>query len=400
MKALTKILTLSMALAVVAWSCKPESSVEPKKDGAPELGLVNDHPQPEPPCMPAVSYPFIDESGHHEANPDPSYYTRDWAYGTITVRNSPDILYLQIDATGAWNIAGARIFVGQCSQVSFRPDGTVNTESFPYQTDVNPVRQAWDYLFPMSELDMDAQGCACVVTYMEVCGLDANGDCSANRWVWGDGGQRLGTDGYSMTVCPIACPEGRPEMECYALNRPAGVNSASLRVVMQKGNPPFTYTWSTGYVEQGVAGGGWTSQPVVVSPTVTTQYSVTVTDSRAVSPDTIFFTVYPTASGCCAVPTANPSTNLSAWNCTNGNGQQKVKVCHLPPGNPANRQNLCIAVSALPAHIVDFKPISTPCMGHHSGCHIGPCDPCGPGSSNSSIAAAQAFMQQYGCPGN
>lgn len=88
-------------------------------------------------------------------------------------------------------------------------------------------------------------------------------------------------------------------------------------------------------------------------------------------------TVTPT----CEIPTPSPGDDLSEWYCGNGNGQQKVTVCHLPPGNPANMQEICIAVSALPAHVQEFKPINNPTMGHNSGCHIGPCDPCGPGSS-------------------
>lgn len=97
----------------------------------------------------------------------------------------------------------------------------------------------------------------------------------------------------------------------------------------------------------------------------------------------------------CTVPTPGPGDDLSAFACGNGNGQAKVTVCHIPPGNPANMQEICIAVSALPAHIIDFKPANNPCMGHHSGCHIGPCDPCGPGSTND--FAAQLVNP---CPGN
>ena len=99
----------------------------------------------------------------------------------------------------------------------------------------------------------------------------------------------------------------------------------------------------------------------------------------------------------CAVPTGiGPGDDLSAFECGNGKGQVKVNVCHLPPGNPANMQEICIAVSALPAHIIDFKPANDPCMGHHSGCHLGPCDPCGPGST----AAAAGSLIDANCPGN
>src|SRR5438128_1928266 len=34
-----------------------------------------------------------------------------------------------------------------------------------------------------------------------------------------------------------------------------------------------------------------------------------------------------------------------------GGGQQKVQVCHRPPGNPSNYQTITIGVPALPAHL-------------------------------------------------
>lgn len=103
----------------------------------------------------------------------------------------------------------------------------------------------------------------------------------------------------------------------------------------------------------------------------------------------------------CVVPSVAPGDDLSEYECTKGNGQTKFNVCHLPPGNPANMQSICIAESALDAHIIDFKPIDNPCMGHHSGCHIGPCDPCGPGSTiDQSAKDAADFAAKHGCTGN
>lgn len=106
------------------------------------------------------------------------------------------------------------------------------------------------------------------------------------------------------------------------------------------------------------------------------------------------------AAPACGIPSvtvANTST-LAEWDCTPGNSNNhKVNVCHVPPGNPANRHTICIDYSALPAHVIDFKPADNRCMGHISGCHIGPCDPCGPGSSEDAIARAAAYAQQYNC---
>jgi len=95
----------------------------------------------------------------------------------------------------------------------------------------------------------------------------------------------------------------------------------------------------------------------------------------------------------CLVPTGiGPNGNLSAYARMGG---KKYAICHLPPGNPANIQNIEIGKDALAAHIVDFKPLDNPCLGHHSGCHLGECDPCGAGSS---LDAARKIEGQ--CPGN
>ncbi len=102
----------------------------------------------------------------------------------------------------------------------------------------------------------------------------------------------------------------------------------------------------------------------------------------------------------CEVPVVAPGDNHDAFSCRKGSGEVKFTVCHLPPGNPDNMQEICISETALPAHIIDFKPADNPCMGHHSGCHIGPCDPCGAGSSVDNALRSAAFAEENSCPGN
>ena len=66
--------------------------------------------------------------------------------------------------------------------------------------------------------------------------------------------------------------------------------------------------------------------------------------------------------------------------CRSGNSpQHKVWVCHIPPGNPNNPQDICIDWSGVPAHVARFRaPGSNPNQGHDSGCEIGKCgsNPC------------------------
>ncbi len=49
----------------------------------------------------------------------------------------------------------------------------------------------------------------------------------------------------------------------------------------------------------------------------------------------------------------------SSWKC--GNNNNKVSICHVPPGNPANAHTICVSPNAVPAHL------------GHAGDYVGPC---------------------------
>jgi hypothetical protein len=44
-------------------------------------------------------------------------------------------------------------------------------------------------------------------------------------------------------------------------------------------------------------------------------------------------------------------------------GEEKVTICHIPPGNPENRHEITVGASAVPAHILNH------------GDHVGSCTP-------------------------
>lgn len=52
------------------------------------------------------------------------------------------------------------------------------------------------------------------------------------------------------------------------------------------------------------------------------------------------------------------------WKC--GNNNNKIILCHIPPGNPSNVQTLCISVNAIASHV------------QNHGCFVGPCVECSP----------------------
>ena len=93
-----------------------------------------------------------------------------------------------------------------------------------------------------------------------------------------------------------------------------GEQSATLTAMPGGGNPPYTYLWSTSD----------TTQSITVSPTVTTHYSVTVTD----------------AENCTSTDTV--SVNVIDIRC--GNNNHKVYVCH-------NGLVICVDIHSVPAHL-------------------------------------------------
>lgn len=123
------------------------------------------------------------------------------------------------------------------------------------------------------------------------------------------------------------------------------------------GTPGYTYQWSY----PGIANAG-SSASLTVCPDTTTEYTLTVTD----------------ANGCvCTSTQIVHAYNVSTCN-ANGN---KILVCHVPPGNPANEHNVCIGASAVQPHVLGANG--------HGTCYLGPCgyDPC-TGSKNGADQVA------------
>jgi hypothetical protein len=98
---------------------------------------------------------------------------------------------------------------------------------------------------------------------------------------------------------------------------------ATLSANADGGTPGYSYTWNAGI-----------GQDVTVCPQESGSYTVTATD----------------ANGC----TATDDLWVCVVNvqCQQGNsGNYGVEMCQIPPGNPNNAHTICIAPSAVPAHL-------------------------------------------------
>jgi hypothetical protein len=103
-------------------------------------------------------------------------------------------------------------------------------------------------------------------------------------------------------------------------------------------SPPYTFAWDPAPLSQVDTGN---TSIAAVQPDATTSYLVTVTDSK----------------GC----TETSGVDVVVFDVTCGKKGQKVEVCHVPPGNPANEHEICISPNAVPDHLAH-------------GDRLGPCD--------------------------
>jgi hypothetical protein len=93
-----------------------------------------------------------------------------------------------------------------------------------------------------------------------------------------------------------------------------GLQQATLTATATGGRPPYSYLWSNTDI----------TQSTIVSPVITTSYTVTVTDDLGI--------------------TATDQVTVTVIDVRCGNGNKKVLVCH-------NGQSNCISPNAVPAHL-------------------------------------------------
>lgn len=131
----------------------------------------------------------------------------------------------------------------------------------------------------------------------------------------------------AIAVSPVTTIPGH---ESYTIYLGYGAQSVTLTASGADGTPGYSYSWSTGA----------STAAISVSPTVTTTYSVVITD----------------ANGC----TKTVTQKIKVIDARCGNNNNKVLVCHIPSGNNSNPQSVCISANAVQTHL-------------DHGCYVGPC---------------------------
>jgi len=102
-----------------------------------------------------------------------------------------------------------------------------------------------------------------------------------------------------------------------------------LTPVITGGVAPYSYAWTSN--DPGVNGATTASVTACNTQELTRSYTVLITG----------------ANGCQATATVN-LTYINI-NCSSNNNTVKVKVCHLPSGNPGNCKTVCVSINAVQA---------------------------------------------------
>ena len=278
--------------------------------------------------------------------------------------NGDDVEYFVADFSVA---SGWYIETGKCnfsveSAFAFTNGIPQITQDW-FNDDVNPLVNKWQMRKRMTDLPQGGFSVALNLTLVKLnlYSQIVNGSMTS---VWGKNPDwNNSASGYYSAASPFLT--NFPIGACFSATWPAATNQcvsiytgapalgcAELTPSVVGTTGPVTYAWSNGA----------TTSSINVCPTAATTYTVSVSDAGA--PFAI----------------VNYDVNVIDASCGNGNGNNphhKVTVCHHPPGNPANVQNICIDWSGVPAHVARFRPAGSK-QGHDSGCEIGACgsNPC------------------------
>jgi hypothetical protein len=134
---------------------------------------------------------------------------------------------------------------------------------------------------------------------------------------------------------------------------------ADLNGSASGGCSEYSYSWTDGGI------GIFAGEDINVCPSVSSDYTLTVTDQN----------------GCSA--TDEVHVCVVDVTCFAGNSQnQKVEVCHTPPGNSGNSHTICINESAVAAHLAH-------------GCSLGACDEQGVCSTASSRMSVSELHEEH-----
>jgi hypothetical protein len=362
----SKTLITALAFCGLLWSCTADK-VAPKGE-APTLGKFGENPHPimNPGCSDTAFMRLQSTDGSFKVNNLSGANQPDW--GSVYILNGNDSIGIYITMATGQMIDFAKSRLDIASNFSFDSNGRPVTINDFQAIDVNPLVNKYALFLNKNDISKDANNCFAIALNLTILRASFLGTVIPgsvrNVWAyntqWDNAQSQFASPSpYLLNWCWELCPPVWPEPVAVCAKAYTGMpgnnGCASISPDVTGATGTLTYAWDNGS----------TAASLTVCPTATTTYRVSVSDANGPFSVTDF------------------NVNVADVNCRAGNSpHHKVRVCHIPPGNPANQQNICIDWSGVPAHVERFRPLGSnglPVqMGHNSGCEIGVCgsNPC------------------------
>ena len=372
MSAYKRMLFACVGLGLALQACSPDT-VQPRdpSEPSPKIGLLEEHPLRTPFCSRFDTLPLISEDGNLRVNycGNAPCTGLQAPWGSVEVYNSDTVFVANFALATNWFIDLSSSEFALANSFQFGNGGIPISNQDWFSYTIDPRSNRWQLVVNKSAILSGPDNCfafAANITVLRRISFLQGWDLNSRRrlWVYNDqwnvaGSPQQSTSPYLDPWCWSFCPPAPSDTLCAvtygglpASAGDAGCADLAAPSVTTLTSSALTYAWSTG----------------ASSPTISAcdpgQYVVTITESPSREPVAVYaFDV--------------TSSDIS---CRSGNSpQHKVWVCHIPPGNPNNPQDICIDWSGVPAHVARFRaPGSNPNQGHDSGCEIGKCgsNPC------------------------
>jgi len=181
-----------------------------------------------------------------------------------------------------------------------------------------------------------------------------------STYMWSPGGSL----DDSTIANPTATPSATTTYTVVVGNGSGCTGTATATVSVNGSGPTVSLSTSGGSCNAGVILIGWPGNPVTIQANAPGAVSYlwsngATSSSIQVTQGGIYCVTATDANGCTgsACDTIPTGVNVAC-----GHNNQKVILCHVPPGNPGNPQTICVAASAIPSH-----------LANHPGDCVGPC---------------------------
>jgi hypothetical protein len=370
MSAYKRMLYACLGLGFALQACTPDA-VQPRdaSEQEPKIGLLEEHPLLTPFCSRFDTLPLISEDGSLTVNycrPSPCAVPQA-PWGNVEVYNTDSLFVATFSLGVGWFIDLSSSEFALTNSFNFNQNGIPISNQDWFSYTINPRSNSWQLVVNKNDIQRGGDNCfafAANITVMRRISFVAGWDLASTRrlWVynskWNEPGPQQSNSPYVDPWCWGFCPPPAADTLCATVRTGlptsagnAGCATLAAPSVTTLSSSALTYAWSNGATTPSI------------SACAPGQYTVSITEIPS------------------RVPVAVYAFEVSGSNveCSSGNSpHHKVWVCHIPPGNPNNPQDICIDWSGVPAHVARFRaPGANPNQGHDSGCEIGKC-----GSSN------------------